>query len=73
MRFNGKNMNSTPTFFFTADEHYGHSNIIRYCERPFLLTITVNTGLANRVIYYVYPNANLLVIPSKIVDKNKEA
>ena len=28
-------MNSTPTFFFTADEHYGHTNIIRYCDRPF--------------------------------------
>jgi calcineurin-like phosphoesterase family protein len=27
-------MNSTPTFFFTADEHYGHSKIIRYCDRP---------------------------------------
>ena len=22
-------------YFFTADEHYGHNNIIRYCERPF--------------------------------------
>jgi calcineurin-like phosphoesterase family protein len=22
-------------FFFTADEHYGHSNIIRFCGRPF--------------------------------------
>lgn len=21
--------------FITADEHYGHKNIIRYCERPF--------------------------------------
>ena len=22
-------------YFFTADEHYGHVNIIRYCGRPF--------------------------------------
>ena len=28
-------MNTTPTFFFTADEHYGHTNIINYCDRPF--------------------------------------
>ena len=28
-------MSTTPTFFFTADEHYGHANSIKYCERPF--------------------------------------
>ena len=24
-----------PNTFFTADEHYGHSNIIKFCKRPF--------------------------------------
>ena len=28
-------MSTAPTFFFTADEHYGHTNIIKYCERLF--------------------------------------
>jgi calcineurin-like phosphoesterase family protein len=37
MRLNeNKNMTITPTFFFTADEHYGHTNIIKYCDRPYL-------------------------------------
>jgi calcineurin-like phosphoesterase family protein len=28
-------MSTSSTYFFTADEHYGHTIIIKYCERPF--------------------------------------
>lgn len=31
--------------FFTADEHYGHSNIIKYCNRPFRNINEMNTAL----------------------------
>lgn len=35
-------------YFFTADEHYGHVNIIKYCMRPFSdITIMDNTLIAN--------------------------
>ena len=29
-------------YFFTADEHYGHHNIIKYCNRPFESTRDMN-------------------------------
>jgi calcineurin-like phosphoesterase family protein len=34
--------------FFTADEHYGHNNIIKFCNRPFNSTHEMNkTIIAN--------------------------
>jgi calcineurin-like phosphoesterase family protein len=31
--------------FFTSDEHYGHKNIVRYCNRPFADVTSMNLGL----------------------------
>jgi calcineurin-like phosphoesterase family protein len=32
-------------YWFTADEHYGHTNIIEYCNRPFTSVEEMNTTL----------------------------
>jgi calcineurin-like phosphoesterase family protein len=35
-------------FFFTADEHYGHRNIIEYCKRPFQHVDEMDQALIDR-------------------------
>ena len=35
-------------YFFTADEHYGHKNIIRYCKRPFTSVDEMDAVLIQR-------------------------
>ena len=41
-------MKTRPTIFFTADEHYGHTNIIRYCNRPFASAEVMDTEIIGR-------------------------
>ncbi|MCP3899141.1 MAG: phosphoesterase [Desulfobacteraceae bacterium] len=38
-KYNAKNL------FFTADSHFGHQNIIRFCERPFTNIETMDDAL----------------------------
>lgn len=34
--------------YFTSDTHYGHQNIIRFCDRPYADVDSMNVDLANR-------------------------
>ena len=41
------------TIFFTADQHLGHANIIKYCDRPFANTEAMDAVIINRWNYRV--------------------
>lgn len=47
-------------YFFTADEHYGHENIIRYCERPFEDVYEMNRALIIRHNEIVKPGDTVI-------------
>lgn len=41
--------------FFTSDTHYGHANIIKYCNRPFSNTDSMNDVLVDNINKKVGP------------------
>jgi calcineurin-like phosphoesterase family protein len=44
------------TDFFTADTHWGHANVIEYCDRPWPDVAAMNAGLIERWNSRVQPN-----------------
>jgi len=47
MRLNNIQFNKDK-LFFTSDTHFGHTNIIKYCDRPFISSIEMNQELVKR-------------------------
>jgi calcineurin-like phosphoesterase family protein len=48
--------------WFTADTHFGHANIIRYCDRPFASLDMMRTELVRRWNDVVAPEDRVLVL-----------
>ncbi|MGB7987640.1 MAG: hypothetical protein WCF54_20930 [Terracidiphilus sp.] len=45
--------------WFTSDFHFGHFNIIRYCNRPFATTDEMDACIVDRMNAHVKPNDTL--------------
>jgi calcineurin-like phosphoesterase family protein len=48
-----------PNTWFTADFHFGHNNIIRYCNRPFRSVEEMDQTILERLNASVKPNDTL--------------
>jgi calcineurin-like phosphoesterase family protein len=48
--------------WFTADLHFGHANIIRYCHRPFANVEEMDDGLTARWNLTVHPDDEVWVV-----------
>jgi len=57
--------------FFTSDHHFGHKNIIKYCNRPFDSVEDMNHGLMSLWNETVTPEDNVYVIGDVFLCKTK--
>lgn len=48
--------------FFTSDLHFGHANVIRYCNRPFNSAAEMNEALINNWNSVVSPNDTIYIL-----------
>lgn len=60
------------TTFFTADLHFGHANIIKYCDRPFADVDEMNAQLIERWNELVQPSDEVIVLGDVALGKIRE-
>jgi calcineurin-like phosphoesterase family protein len=59
--------------WFTADEHYNHANIIRYCDRPFSDVEEMNDAMIHRNNRIVKPGDRVYHLGDFIMGDNDAA
>ena len=58
--------------FFTADQHYNHNNIIRYCNRPFSSVEEMDEALIHNHNSVVSPKDEVYILGDFVFAKNPE-
>ena len=58
--------------WFTADPHFFHHNIIRFCKRPFTNVDEMNTTIIDNIRAVVKPSDTLWIIGDLTMNKNKD-
>ena len=58
--------------WFTADFHFGHLHIIRYCKRPFGNTQEMDDAIAERVNACAKPNDVLYFLGAFCMGREKQ-
>lgn len=56
-------------FYFTADTHFGHANIIKHCKRPFKDTIEMNYQIIKNINAAVKPEDTLFILGDVAFEK----
>ena len=59
--------------FFTADSHWGHANIMRYCDRDFPSVHDMNKEMTRAWNSTVGPNDQVWHLGDLAMDKRKVA
>lgn len=62
---------SSESLFFTADTHFGHKNIIRYCNRPFGSSEEMDEALVRNWNATVPPDATVFHLGDFALDSKK--
>lgn len=59
--------------YFTADTHFGHANIIKYCDRPFADVAEMNEGLLDGINSTVSSKDRLVILGDIALGKLEES
>ena len=55
--------------YFTADTHFGHENVIRFCGRPYATAAEMDEALMENWNSRVKDNDTVLILQSKKIER----